>query len=476
MNIQRLLLGIILSIIATPEVYGMNLKGKGATAPLKNKQLPKELVGKCIHNRCTIQDVRTYLDNGGKVNAYSGAEKQTLLHFAAINGNFGLAEFLLNRGANVEARDIYKETPLLVAVMTQDDRLNSKFTTIKLLIDRDADVNAQTLQGRTIDNIVAEWTEKAELERKKPDYSSSWYYRRCDQAEKDGKAAQAYIKVFPKIKKEKAQEALNRVVGMQADPIQATLSNFICNPIEKENQEFELLKAVIIYTKRIKTNPSTFKAAVLCRKEQITQILHAHPALFEKEDETGYTPMKFAEFLCAPHAIEAINDFRMQQAEQAQKSENERIKALNAKREKLRKGLSGEFYCELDLIDKDTVNARYAHNKTALMIAAENGHHDDNVGSRIGTLFARGANPISLDDNYNSAFCHAAINGHATVLERLTHTIIMRPKIASILSTQLKKSYDFAAQWADQENYKRIKDLLEPYVKTEPIAQTAATK
>ena len=61
------------------------------------------------------------LDVGSKV----GLARMTPLMYAAAQGNFELAEFLLERKSRVQAKDKYKRTPLIMAVRNGHTRLAS---------------------------------------------------------------------------------------------------------------------------------------------------------------------------------------------------------------------------------------------------------------------------------------------------------------------------------------------------------------
>ena len=68
-----------------------------------------------------------------KINAGQGIDRMTPLMYAAAQGNYGLAEFLLERKARVLSKDKYKRTPLIMAVKNGHTRLAS------LLLSRGSD-------------------------------------------------------------------------------------------------------------------------------------------------------------------------------------------------------------------------------------------------------------------------------------------------------------------------------------------------
>ena len=65
------------------------------------------------------------------------------LRTAAREGNTGTVELLLDRGANIEAKDRWGQTPLLLAAW----RGNTE--TVELLLDRGANIEAKDIRGLT---------------------------------------------------------------------------------------------------------------------------------------------------------------------------------------------------------------------------------------------------------------------------------------------------------------------------------------
>lgn len=72
----------------------------------------------CVGNECPGGGavVRALIEAGARVDACDGIKRCTALHMAARRGNVEAAEALLERGANIEARDSLGETPLRRAV------------------------------------------------------------------------------------------------------------------------------------------------------------------------------------------------------------------------------------------------------------------------------------------------------------------------------------------------------------------------
>lgn len=69
--------------------------------------------------------------------------RRTSLHWAVIGENSALCQFLIERGADVNAKSALDETPLCLACE------KNNFEIIKLLIEHDADINAVSEFGKT---------------------------------------------------------------------------------------------------------------------------------------------------------------------------------------------------------------------------------------------------------------------------------------------------------------------------------------
>jgi ankyrin repeat protein len=102
----------------------------------------------CVANECAApgaaEVVRILLQkNAFSVNAIYGVKRCTALHMAARRGNTGVADALLDGGADIEARDSAGDTPLRRAVNCD------KADAAKLLIARGADPHSKGSRGLT---------------------------------------------------------------------------------------------------------------------------------------------------------------------------------------------------------------------------------------------------------------------------------------------------------------------------------------
>ena len=89
------------------------------------------------------------LDRGADVNART-IYAETPLHRAVSNGVGEVVELLLDHGAEVDAREHHGATPLINAGNSQDPKI------ITLLLDRGADVQAETGYGYTVLHTASE--------------------------------------------------------------------------------------------------------------------------------------------------------------------------------------------------------------------------------------------------------------------------------------------------------------------------------
>lgn len=116
---------IILLSILSFNVYSMNINQELIDAACKNN----------------IDRVKELIESGASVNAKNILGGYASLHYAAINSNKNLAELLISNGADVDARDNYNATALLLATQYGFEDI------AQLLINKDADINTKDKDG-----------------------------------------------------------------------------------------------------------------------------------------------------------------------------------------------------------------------------------------------------------------------------------------------------------------------------------------
>jgi truncated hemoglobin YjbI len=101
----------------------------------------------CVGNQCVAggaeKVVRALVQGGAGVDAHDGVKHCTSLHMAARRGNVEAARALLDCGANIEARDSLRDTPLRRSVNCD------KAEVALLLLNRGADVHSKGSKGLT---------------------------------------------------------------------------------------------------------------------------------------------------------------------------------------------------------------------------------------------------------------------------------------------------------------------------------------
>jgi uncharacterized protein len=83
------------------------------------------------------------LREGANINAAKGAYQTTVLMEAAVRGNVGIMSLLLEKGADVNARDKDGWSALMGATV------QGHLQAVNLLLEHDADVNAKNHGGET---------------------------------------------------------------------------------------------------------------------------------------------------------------------------------------------------------------------------------------------------------------------------------------------------------------------------------------
>jgi cytohesin len=93
--------------------------------------------------RGDLTGVGRFLDQGADVNIQDSQFNWTPLYWASFSGQRDVAEFLISKGADVNARDEWNDVPLHYAAVHGHRELT------KLLLTKGAEVNARTTDGKT---------------------------------------------------------------------------------------------------------------------------------------------------------------------------------------------------------------------------------------------------------------------------------------------------------------------------------------
>jgi ankyrin repeat protein len=97
-----------------------------------------------------VVKIRQLLEQGADINAKSGVFEWTPLHIAIALGKPYIMKLLIEKGADLEARDRDQRTPLQIAALSGFIENAKIYTNIaKLLIEKGADVNARDTSQST---------------------------------------------------------------------------------------------------------------------------------------------------------------------------------------------------------------------------------------------------------------------------------------------------------------------------------------
>lgn len=106
-----------------------------------------------------LESAKKLLLAGADVNATYGEGKWTALHFAVENQVAESVSWLLERGAGINAKDTFGQTPLHLAIDSEADSARHQFVVTgvaslsgevtKLLLKNGADANDRTTDGKT---------------------------------------------------------------------------------------------------------------------------------------------------------------------------------------------------------------------------------------------------------------------------------------------------------------------------------------
>jgi len=104
-----------------------------------------------------IDSLRHYLEQGGNPNAK--VNQDLLLHQAVRNQNNKMVKLLISKGADINAKNAYRDTPLYLAVEKNNQKM------VKLLISKGADINAKNrYDGTTPLHLAVEKNNKEMVE------------------------------------------------------------------------------------------------------------------------------------------------------------------------------------------------------------------------------------------------------------------------------------------------------------------------
>jgi len=84
------------------------------------------------------------IESGCDINKKFGELQETLLHYAARNGKFDVIRYLVEKGANIDEEDMYKDTALRNAVFVGYEGI------IRYLLENGADKNHLNCENRTV--------------------------------------------------------------------------------------------------------------------------------------------------------------------------------------------------------------------------------------------------------------------------------------------------------------------------------------
>ena len=116
--------------------------------------LKKKLHYAAEHNKVGL--AKYLLDRGAKIEARD-SEQLTPLHLAAMRNSQAVAELLLDRGAKIDARDENQWTPLHWAAR------NNRLDVAELLLDRGADKDARDKWQETPLHLAAAWNNSRDV-------------------------------------------------------------------------------------------------------------------------------------------------------------------------------------------------------------------------------------------------------------------------------------------------------------------------
>jgi len=94
--------------------------------------------------KVTLEELIVYFNHtSDKLDDYIDDRKRTLLHKSSMSGDSKVVKYLVERGANINARDDQNWTPLHLSIR------EGNFDVCKYLIENGANINAKTYSGWT---------------------------------------------------------------------------------------------------------------------------------------------------------------------------------------------------------------------------------------------------------------------------------------------------------------------------------------
>lgn len=141
-------------------------------------ELETPLVDAAHYNRIAI--IKLLLAAGADVN--QSTDRGTLLHTACIYENYTLVQLLIEAGANVDALNLYNETPLYETLVSNYHLNHNSQDIITQLVHAKADVETAV---KTMNNVIEQtgkisyYTAKCALYKQKTDYVKQIYREYC---------------------------------------------------------------------------------------------------------------------------------------------------------------------------------------------------------------------------------------------------------------------------------------------------------
>ena len=137
---------LLFFIFQTPLLQATDCKG---ISQEKSQEATQALLEEMVHFEPTyLNKIKCLIEAGADVNAKGakgefGAGDTALMHASQGKGHKEIVEMLINAGADVNVRDKFGGTALMIASQ------NGHVETVEMLIEKGADVNARDFLGNT---------------------------------------------------------------------------------------------------------------------------------------------------------------------------------------------------------------------------------------------------------------------------------------------------------------------------------------